>query len=980
VEHTTSEPAGHGPGFAAKLANALSFAWHERGAAGTEPASGTAVAVANRRLLAALADVIIETDPYDNIVRSSAHPDDLLAERGALPPGTPLIDRIYEGSRATLLEACARARSLPGTVHALSAIRLQLPRDGLEVPTARLNVSLLALADGSMLLGGIYAPAEPTILDEPSGDTDRFYRVYHSSPDAILILRKADHTLLDFNEGFTRLIGYTREDAIGREESELQLWHTAAERSRVFNCLDLSGEVSDLETTLQARDGSPRPVALSLRYLEYGDELCVLVVARDITSRLQAETEARRSEEKFARVFRESPDGIVILRQSDLTIQDVNPAFRLGSGHELHELIGRPVDEFFDVMDVAALQHALEKIAAQGWFRNVEVTFRHVSGKEIPTLVSGALIDVDGEPGVLCVSKNVSELRQAQEQLRQSEERFRGAFENAPIGILLVDLAGKVFQANRFAEDLLKYPQDELESSFVTDLVPDDERESLQAELDRLLRGVEPMSRIELRMRCADGFEIWTMLHIVVQRDAAGDPLYCIMQIADITETKNSQQTMERLAFYDTLTDLANRRLFNERLSRAVELCHREHHRAALLYLDLDQFKRVNDTLGHDSGDLLLREVATRLLNCVRAVDTVARTGGDEFSILLGNVDSPMTAADVARRILAALRAPIHIAGHDLVVTTSIGITLIPDDGTEPTRLLKNADLAMYRAKEQGRNNYQYYSEELNLHATRRLRTEHELRLALERGEFRLHYQPVVRAADRTLVGFECLLRWEHPEFGLLAPGEFIPIAEESGVIIDIGHWIIEEACLAARELVRLAGRPLLIGVNVSPRQFRDARLVQTVDDSLRRTHLDPGCIEFEITETMLMHDIETTSAMVRRLADLGVRVAIDDFGTGYSSLNYLRKFPISTVKVDRSFIRDIPANSDDMAITAAVIAMAHKLNVQVVAEGVETEAQLAYLVEHRCDFAQGYLFGRALDFQATTELLAPSTALTRRH
>jgi diguanylate cyclase (GGDEF)-like protein/PAS domain S-box-containing protein len=921
-------------------------------------------------LLEAVADILLETDADDRIVKASPRTTQLLTgDTGALY-GSALIEHVYSGNHAAFLETCTRTRKHPGEVLALPAIRLQARRDELDAPTARLNAWMVARDDGSLALCGVWLPAEPTVLDRPAVGNDRFYRIYHSSPDAILILRKSDLTLLDFNEGFTRLLGYTREDGIGREESELQLWQTAAERSRVLNALMVNGEVDDLETMLQAQDGTARPVAMSLRYIDFGDELCILAVARDIAPRLQAESDARRSEAKFAQVFRESPDGIIILRQRDLTIRDVNPSFLLGSGRRLEELLGHPVDEFYDVVDAAKMHRALEQISTQGWFRNVDMTFRHVSGKEIPTLVSGALIDIDGEPGVLCVSKNVSDLRHAQEQLRQSEERFRGAFENAPIGIFLLDLKGSIFQANRFAEDLLGCPQDALDGTQVTDLVPEDDRAGLLAQLDRLIHGHEPIYRTEQRMQRAGGEEIWTTLHMVLQRDALGDPLYCIMQIADITEMKKSQQTMERLAFYDTLTDLANRRLFNERLAQIVEECHRDHHRAALLYLDLDQFKRVNDTLGHDSGDLLLREVAQRLVACVRSVDTVARTGGDEFSIVLGKIDSPMTAADAARRILNALRTPIQVAGHDLVVTTSIGITLIPDDGTDPNQLLKNADLAMYRAKEQGRNNYQYFSEELNLRATRRLRTENELRLALARGEFSLYYQPMVRVADQTIAGLECLLRWQHPELGLLPPREFIGIAEESGVIVDIGHWIIEEACVAGQQLIRIAGRPLSIGVNISPRQFRDARLIQTVEDSLRRTHLDPASLELEITETMLMHDIETTSAMVRRLSEIGVRVAIDDFGTGYSSLNHLRKFPISTVKVDRTFIRDIPESRDDMAITAAVIAMAHKLNMQVVAEGVETDSQFEYLLEHRCDFAQGHLFGQALTFQDISDLL----------
>jgi diguanylate cyclase (GGDEF)-like protein len=479
-------------------------------------------------------------------------------------------------------------------------------------------------------------------------------------------------------------------------------------------------------------------------------------------------------------------------------------------------------------------------------------------------------------------------------------------------------------------------------------------------------------------MLCADGLEIWTNCHIVLQQAPDGDPLYCIMQIADITEMKTSQRKMERLAFYDTLTELANRRLFNDRLQQAVEHCRRHRQRAALLYLDLDQFKRVNDTLGHEAGDALLREVADRLLNCVRKEDTVGRPGGDEFTILLYDVDEPDHAGQVAEKILRTLQQPISLSGHQLVVTTSIGITVIPDDGVDPAALLKNADLAMYRAKEKGRNNYQFYSEELNTNAVRRLRTEYELRRALERSEFELHFQPVVRLTDQSIVGVECLLRWNHPERGPVPPDDFISIAEDTGAIVEIGNWVIEEACAAGRLMTEQRGAPVSIAVNISPRQFRDPELVSTIRHSLRRARLEPACLELEITETMLMGDVEAASEIVRRLHKLGIRLAIDDFGTGYSSLNYLKKFPISTVKVDRSFVADIPESSDDMEITAAVIAMAHRLKMQVVAEGVETQAQLDFLAEQDCDFAQGYLFSHALPLQDIRPMLGSNVRLLR--
>ena len=363
---------------------------------------------------------------------------------------------------------------------------------------------------------------------------------------------------------------------------------------------------------------------------------------------------------------------------------------------------------------------------------------------------------------------------------------------------------------------------------------------------------------------------------------------------------------------------------------------------------------------------------------CVRKEDTVGRPGGDEFTVLLSEIRTPSDASLVAEKILKTLSQPLNISGHQLVITPSIGIAIIPDDGRDANALMKNADLAMYRAKEHGRNNFQFYSEEMNTNAVNRLRTEYELRRALEREEFELYYQPKVRLSDQRIVGMECLIRWHHPERGLLSPVEFIDIAEETGAIVDMGTWVIAEACRAGKSLCDQLGSELEIAINISPRQFKDPNLVSTIRRALRETGLNPTSLEIEITETMLMSDVEAANQTVQKLHQLGLKLAIDDFGTGYSSLNYLKKFPIDTVKVDRSFIMDIPESADDMAITSAVIAMAHRLNMSVVAEGVETRDQLEFLQSNGCEFAQGYLFSKPLPIASIRPMLSPNVRLLR--
>ncbi len=805
----------------------------------------------------------------------------------------------------------------------------------------------------------------------------RFSRIFHSSPDAILIVRHEDSAILDFNAGFTRLLGYTREDAIGQVEPNLQLWVHAAERERILGMLNTHNECSGVETKLRTKDGAHVYVEISLRYIEIEGEICVLCIGRDVSKRALAEAALKESEDKFATVFSRSPDGIVIIRQSDMTICDINDVCIAASGYTYDELVGASVQDLDLLVDKDALPNAIRLLARHGQFTNVEMVFRTRFG-QIPALVSATTLEVGEEPCVLCIAKDVRDLRSTEEQLRASEERFRGAFENAPIGILLLDMEGRIFQANRFAAELLAYSDEAMKELHVSRLVPSEERSRYKILLRRLASGPDATLRMEQRMLCANGLEIWTNMHMVVQRDVNGEAAYCIVQIADITEMKLSQQRMEHMAFYDILTDLANRRLFFDRLAHAIDHANRTQRLAALLYLDLDQFKRVNDTLGHEAGDVLLKAVADRLSTSVRKVDTVGRPGGDEFTILLYEINTPSDASHVAENILEVLQRPITVAGQQLVLTTSIGITIIPTDGTDAAALMKNADLAMYRAKERGRNQFQFYREDMNTNAANRLKTEYELRRALEHDEFELYYQPKVRLSDQQVVGVECLIRWHHPERGLIAPVEFIEVAEETGAIVDIGKWIIETACIAGKQLSDEDGELICMAVNISSRQFRDPDLVATIRRSLRQTGMNPNRLEFEITETMLMHDVEAASQTLRQLHDLGVRLAIDDFGTGYSSLNYLKKFPIDTVKVDRSFVTDIPNSSDDMAITAAVIAMAHQLNMEVVAEGVETAEQLEFLQQQHCDYAQGYLFSKALPLQAVRQLLAPNVRLLR--
>ncbi|HRY88781.1 MAG TPA: EAL domain-containing protein [Rubrivivax sp.] len=439
---------------------------------------------------------------------------------------------------------------------------------------------------------------------------------------------------------------------------------------------------------------------------------------------------------------------------------------------------------------------------------------------------------------------------------------------------------------------------------------------------------------------------------------------------SDITERREAEERIRWLAMHDDLTGLPNRAMFGHILAHSIESARRHARGFAVLFIDLDRFKTINDSLGHEAGDRLLRETAARLKATLRASDVVARLAGDEFVALLGGADAPEAAAAAARKVLKALMQPLMLGRHELRVTASIGIARFPQDAGDEATLLKNADLAMYLAKEAGKNTWQLYDAASRTRAMQRLSIEQQLRLALERQEFSLHYQAKLELATERIVGVEALLRWHNAELGSVAPAQFIPIAEETGLIVPIGKWVLREACAQSVAWQRAGLPAVAMAVNLSPRQFTDPNLVADIGAVLADTGLEPGCLELEITEGMIMSDAERAIGLLRQIKALGVSLAIDDFGTGYSSLAQLRRFPIDTLKVDRSFVRDIAHNPDDKAITEAIILLGRKLSLTVVAEGVESGDQMALLREQGCDQMQGYHFSKPLVPQQFAALL----------
>jgi diguanylate cyclase (GGDEF)-like protein/PAS domain S-box-containing protein len=557
----------------------------------------------------------------------------------------------------------------------------------------------------------------------------------------------------------------------------------------------------------------------------------------------------------------------------------------------------------------------------------------------------------------------------AHRHLAHMDARYRGLLEAAPDAMVVVDQNGEIVLLNAQAEKQFGYRRDELLGQMVKRLIPEGFAERLIADGTRT--AAEALEQqmgtgIELIGRRKDGTEF--PIEIMLSPLASPDGVLVTAAIRNITVRKDAERRLAQLAeqiahsaHHDPLTGLPNRVLLNDRIGQAISLARRNEGQAAVLFLDLDGFKYTNDSLGHPIGDRLLQSIASRLLDCVRAPDTVSRQGGDEFVVLLQEIQHPEDAAIAANRILKAVEKIHSVGGYDLHVTASMGVSIYPSDGLDAESLIKNADTAMYQAKESGRQNCKFFKAEMNVRAVERQSIEQDLRLALEREEFTLHYQPKINLKTGAIIGAEALLRWMHPTRGSVPPVQFIPVAEDSGLIRSIGAWVLHEACTQARDWAFASLPVASMSVNVSAAQFRNEEFRRDLLTNLRETDLNPQTLELEVTESVLMRNPERLVPILKALREEGVRVSVDDFGTGYSSLSYLQQLPLDALKIDQSFVRRITTNPDETTIVGAIISMGRSLNLRVLAEGVETARDLGFLRAHDCDEAQGYYFSPPL-------------------
>ncbi|MEI6477419.1 MAG: EAL domain-containing protein [bacterium] len=664
-------------------------------------------------------------------------------------------------------------------------------------------------------------------------------------------------------------------------------------------------------------------------------------------------------------------EGVVLIQDNEVIY--VNEAVERITGYAANE-----ITDFGFILDHVVPEQRESVIARMEHRSNggtpssfPEVTIVDKSGRRIDLDTSIKASQFGNHVHLIVLIRDVTERKRMEETLRRSEEHYRLLIENVKdYAIFTLKKNGEIASWNEGAERILGYDEEEMVGKHVSVLFSPEGRKKKLPEEQLIKAEKEGRSAEQSWHQRKDGSLFFASGITTPLFNSRGKLRGYIKVLQDISDQKEREESMEHQALHDSLTDLPNRTLFCDRLDRAIISAKRKKQGLAVIYLDLDKFKSINDTLGHARGDLVLQEVAQRLAQAVRKQDSIARIHGDEFTLLLPEITAAEDCQKIMKKIAKSMRQPFVFDEHQLHVNVSMGAALYPEDGEDVQSLLKNADTALYQAKGMGRNTYQFYTSTMNLQADKNLTLESELRLALDRGEFVLYYQPIIDALTEKVAGVEALVRWNHPHIGLIHPGDFIPLAEENGLIIPLNEWIMKAACRQSVQWQAAGLPPLTMSVNVSVRQFTQKNLVEKISTIVKETGMPPGLLELEVTESFAMHDIKETTSRLLELRAMGVNVAIDDFGTGHSSLNYLKHLPINTLKIDHSFIKGCVTSRQDAEIVKAISAIGHSLGLKVVAEGVETSEQLEYVKTLGCELIQGFLFSEPLPVERLEELV----------
>jgi diguanylate cyclase (GGDEF)-like protein/PAS domain S-box-containing protein len=778
-----------------------------------------------------------------------------------------------------------------------------------------------------------------------------------------------------FNESLCAIYGSTKEELMGMNHRQHTDKETAKKVFDAFNEIyktGIPGSIFDYE--IIRKDGTRRQVELSvsLRKDPSGNPIGFRGTARDATERKKMEETVRQSEERYRTILDEMEDGYFeIDLVGNFTFVNDSVCHQLGYSRE--EILGASFRGQMAKEDFDVAYKAFSKIYSTGKperrihykviRKDGTIGFAETAGFPLQNQ-KGEIIGFRG------VGRDITQRRQMEEALRQSEERYRTIIKEMEEWYFETDLTGNVTFFNDIFATVLGYSQTELTGLNFKSFVKKEESDSVYRLFNQIFKTGKPTRNFPYEFISTDGKVTSAEFSFFPKRDKEGNVCGFRGVGHDITERKHAEEKIKYQATHDALTGLPNRLMFSQLLNQAIKSARRYKRQFAVLFMDLDRFKIINDTMGHDAGDQLLQEIAARLKQTLRAVDVVARLGGDEFIVLIDEVSDSSHVSTVAHKIITSIIKPLTIMKQECRITASIGISIYPKDAEDEQSLMKNADMAMYLAKEEGKNNYQFYSEEIQSKSLEHLSIETNLRFALERKELSLHYQAKLDFKTDVINGVEALLRWQNPYLGSVTPTQFIPVAEETGLIVPIGKWVMKTACEQNVAWQQQGLPPVCMAVNLSLRQLTDDNLIDDIRTALNDSGMAPNLLELEITESMVMHNPARMISILAKIKSLGVRLAIDDFGTGYSSLAQIKHFPIDTLKVDRSFIRNIPQDVEDKAITEAIIAMGKTLSLTVVAEGVETQEQLDFLREHSCDEMQGYHFSKPIAPELFADLL----------
>jgi diguanylate cyclase (GGDEF)-like protein/PAS domain S-box-containing protein len=778
-----------------------------------------------------------------------------------------------------------------------------------------------------------------------------------------------------FNESICEIHGYSKKEMMGTNYRQYVDKENAKKVFEAFNEIyktGITGGIFDYE--IIRKNGTKRQVEISatLQKDSSGNPIGFRGTTRDVTERRKMEETIRQSEERYRTILDEMEDAYF---EVDLAGNFIffNDAICRLLKYSKEELLGKSFRVHVDKDDVPILYNAFGKIYRTG------KPERGLCYKAVRKDGTTGFAEMTGFPlqnqkgemiGFRGIGREITQRMKLEERLRQSEEKYRTILENMQEGYFEVDLAGNITFCNDSMCRFLGYTQEEMMGINNRQFTDKKNAEKLFRAFNEVYKTGEPTKEFDWQIIRKDGTKRFIEASISLKKDSTGKSIGFQGITRDVTERKLNEEKILYMATHDTLTGLPNRLMFSQLINHAIQTAQRYQREFAVLFIDLDRFKAVNDIMGHEAGDQMLQEIATRLKQVLRAVDVAARFGGDEFVIFIEEVSDPSHVAIVAQKILTNIIKPITIMGREYRITASIGICMFPKDAEDEQSLMKNADIAMYLAKEEGKNNYQFYSENIKSKSLGRLSIETNLRWALERNELSLHYQAKVDFKTNVITGVEALLRWQSPYLGSVTPIQFIPVAEETGLILSIGRWVIRKVCEQNIAWQQQGLPGVCIAVNLSPQQLDDDHLIDDIKTALEDSGMAPSLLELEITEGMVMHNPTHTIAVLAKIKNLGVRLAIDDFGTGYSSLAQIKRFPIDTLKVDRSFVHSVVQDADGKAIIRAMIALSKTLSLTIVAEGVETEDQMNFLKEHACDEMQGYYFSKPIVPEEFADLL----------